>query len=204
LDKQLIEEQQQVITMDSLSLSSLGAHMIFSEIDEMTSIRTCEFLLKANMILDDANPITLFINSPGGSVTDGWSIIDVMKSSRIEIQTVALGLLASMAVLIFTAGQKGKRVITPNTAVMTHQFAAMLYGKSHELMAARKFHDRLEKQIVDHFIRYSTMNEKQIRDILLGPSDNWLEPKECIKYGLADIIKNPWDEDEPKKKKGKK
>ncbi len=185
--------EETIVTLDSFTLSSLGAHMIFEEIDEVSSLKTCEFLLKANMVLDGSNPITMFINSGGGSVTDGWSIIDVMDTSRIEIQTVAIGMIASMAVLIFTAGTQGRRIMTPNTAVMTHQFSSVVFGKAHELIAARKFHDNLERQFIDHFLRHTKMSEKQIKDVLLRESDTWLEPKECLKFGLCDRVCNPWE-----------
>ena len=186
---------EEIVTLDSFTMSSLGAHMIFEEIDEVSSLKTCEFLLKANMVLDGSNPITMFINSGGGSVTDGWAIIDVMNTSHIEIQTVAIGLIASMATLIFTAGTPGRRIMTPNTAIMTHQFSSVLYGKEHELIATRKFHDNLSDQIIQHFLRHSKMSEKQIRDVLLRESDTWLEPKECLKYGLCDKICNPWEKE---------
>jgi ATP-dependent Clp protease protease subunit len=185
--------EESIVTLDSFTMSSLGAHMIFEDIDEVSSLKTCEFLLKANMVLDGENPITMFINSGGGSVTDGWAIIDVMNTSHIEIQTVAIGLIASMATLIFTAGTPGRRIMTPNTAIMTHQFSSAMYGKEHELIATRKFHDNLSTQIIQHFLTHSKMNEKQIRDILLRESDTWLEPKECLKYGLCDKISNPWE-----------
>ena len=197
---------QDIVLLDSVSLTNLGAYMLFEEIHEDSSLRLCEYLLKANMICDPRDTLTLFINSPGGSVTDGWAIIDVMEASRVDIQTVALGCIASMGVLIFVAGTKGKRIMAPKTAVMTHQFSTAFYGKQHELIAARKFHDTLEQQFIAHFLRHTKMTEKQIREFLLKPSDTWLTAEECLKLGICDEIRDPWDEPEdvepaPKKKK---
>ena len=196
---------QDIVLLDSVSLTNLGAYMLFEEIHEDSSLRLCEYLLKANMICDPRDTLTLFINSPGGSVTDGWAIIDVMESSRVDIQTVALGCIASMGVLIFVAGTKGKRVMAPKTAVMTHQFSTAFYGKQHELIAARKFHDTLEQQFIAHFLRHTKMTEKQIREFLLKPSDTWLTAEECLKLGICDEIRNPFDDEEepatPAKKK---
>lgn len=189
-------QSQDVVLLDNISLTNLGAYMLFEDIHEDSSLRLCDYLLKANMVLDPNDAVTLFINSPGGSVTDGWAIIDVMESSRVPIQTVAMGCIASMAVLIFVAGAKGMRVMTPRTAIMTHQFSTAFWGKQHELIAARKFHDTLEKQFIEHFLRHTKMNEKQIRDILLRPSDTWLTPEECLKYGLCDAIRDPWETEE--------
>lgn len=181
-------------SLENLSLSMVGVHMLFGDIDVNSSHACAEFLLKANMVLDDGFPLTLFINSGGGSVTDGWAIIDIMDMSRLPVSTVAIGEICSMGLLIFSAGTKGMRVITPQTLVMAHQFTAGTWGKQHELVAARKLHDHLEKQFLRHFLKHSNMSEKQIRDVLMSPSDRWLTPEECIKYGLADEIKGVWDE----------
>jgi ATP-dependent protease ClpP protease subunit len=125
-----------------------------------------------------------------------------MEMSTVGIQTVAVGCIASMAVPIFIAGTKGKRIMTPHAAIMTHQFSTVLWGKSHELVAARKFHDRLDQQFIDHFLRHTKMTEKQIREVLMRPSDTWLTPEECLKYGICDEIRNPWEvpQEKPAKK----
>jgi ATP-dependent Clp protease protease subunit len=195
---------QDIVLLDNISLTNLGAYMLFEEIHEESALHLCEYLLKANIICAPDDTLTLFINSGGGSVTDGWAIIDVMETSRLNLSTVALGCIASMAVLIFVAGTKGLRVMTPKTAVMTHQFSTAFWGKSHELMAARKFHDTLEKQFIEHFVRHTKMTEKQVREVLLKPSDTWLTAEECLAYGICDVIRNPFEAEEepaPKKKK---
>jgi ATP-dependent Clp protease protease subunit len=199
------DSQQEVTLLDNISLTNLGAYMLFEDINEDSALELCEYLLKANIICNPTDVLTLFINSGGGSVTDGWAIIDIMESSRIDISTVAIGCIASMAVLIFVAGAKGKRIMTPKTAVMTHQFSTAFWGKQHELIAARKFHDTLEKQFIDHFVRHTKMTAKQVRDVLLKPSDTWLTPEECLAYGICDAVRDPWgDEEKAAKPKAKK
>lgn len=182
------EQQQQIIPIDAISLQSLGAYLLFGEIDEGASYRAIEFIIKSNMVLDPNIPLTMFINSPGGAVSDGFAIIDCMKTSRLKIQTVSTGMIASMGVLLAAAGSKGMRVITKNAEVMAHQFSGYMFGKRHELVAQQVAHDRLEKQFIDFFRKNTKMDEKQIRDILFSPSDRWLTPKECVKYGIVDSI----------------
>ena len=185
--------QEQTVSIDSMSLSMLGTFMLFDEIDEDSSKATCEFILKSNLIFDVNFPLIIFLNSPGGSVSDGFAIIDTMLTSRIPIQTIAIGEVASMGAAIFATGKKGLRLMTRNSTMMTHQFSTMVYGKTHELMAVRKHHDIVSKKFIGHFKRHSKMSEKQIRDILLRESDTYLEPKECLKYGLCDkIVEEPW------------
>jgi ATP-dependent Clp protease, protease subunit len=182
------DQPEQFIPYEMVSLASMGTHLLFGEIDEGASYRACEFIIKSNLMLEDATALTLLINSPGGSVSDGFAIIDTMTTSRIKIQTVGVGMIASMGVLISSAGTKGLRVITKNTEVMAHQFSSMLLGKYHDLVASQKFHTRLQQQFINHFKKHSTMTDKQIKDILFSPSDRWLTAQECKKFGLCDIV----------------
>lgn len=179
---------QQVIPYEMISLQSLGAFMLFGGIDQHTAYETCEFIIKANILQAAEHPLTLLINSEGGHVNDGFAIIDVMETSRLPVQTVGTGLIASMALLILTAGHKGTRTLTKNTEIMAHQWMGGMEGKFHELMAVTNEHIRLKGLFVEHFIRHSNMNEKQINDILFAPSDRWLTPQECKKYGLVDRV----------------
>lgn len=187
------QQPQQIVTLDNVSLSSMGVYMLFDEINENSSKAACDFLLKANLLFSSDNTVTMFINSQGGNVSDGWAIIDIMETSHIGIQTVGIGEIASMAACIFVSGDKGKRMLSKNSYIMTHQFAGFLAGKAHEMVAARKIHDKLETQFIKHFVHHTKMTEKQVRDILLRESDTWLDPSECLKYGLCDIVSNPWD-----------
>lgn len=179
--------------VDMVSLSSMGAYMFFEEFDSDTVKPLCEFIIKSNFVFDGSVPLTIFINSPGGSAYDGWSVIDMMEASRLKIQTVGVGLIASMASVMFTAGTPGMRIMTPNAYMMTHQFSDYMEGKFHELVAHREHHDDLHDKFVSHFVKRSKMTAKQVNDILLGKTDKMLTPKECLKYGLCDIIKNPWE-----------
>ncbi len=192
-------ENQEIALLDNISLTNLGTYMFFDDVTDISSLELCEYIIKANIVLPPDDAITIFINSDGGSCTDGWAIIDLMEMSKVDIQTVAIGCIASMATAIFITGTEGKRIMTPNSQFMMHQFSGGVYGKSHELMAARKFHDRLDKQFIQHFVRHTKMTEAQVKEILLGPSDAWLTPEECLEFGICDEVRNPWDETPVKK-----
>lgn len=181
----------QLVNYDTIPLSSFGIHMIFNEIDEDTSFDTCEFLLKSNLLMERGSEVTIFINSPGGNCNDGWAIVDMMECSHLVVSTRAVGQIMSMGTVIFVAGTKGRRIMTPHTEFMSHQFSDYVGGKAHELMAVRKSHDLLNNCLINHFERHTTMTKKQIKDILFSPSDNYLTPKECLKYGICDIICAP-------------
>jgi ATP-dependent Clp protease, protease subunit len=179
-------------SLEDFSLQSIGAYMLFCHIDEESAEDLCQFIIKANYLFPPEQPLTLLINSPGGGVYDAFGIIDLMESSRLEIQTVGIGMVASMAALIFTAGTKGKRVMSRNSFIMTHQFSQVTEGRYHEFVAQRSHEDEIQVRFVQHFLRHTKMTEKQINDVLLGPTDKWISAKEALKYGLCDVIKDPW------------
>lgn len=198
------------LTMETLNLQNYGVHMLFSEINELTAYDTCQFLLKSNILMTRNDFVTIFINSAGGYCTDGFAIIDMMKASRVKIATRAVGMIESMGFAIFVAGQKGYRTMAPNCEVMSHQFSGGMHGKSHELMAVRKNHDDLHNKFIKLFTEQTNMSKKQVEDVIFGPSDCYLTPKECLKYGITDRIASPWEfedmqaAEEVKKEKVKK
>ena len=115
-----------------------------------------------------------------------------METSRLKIQTVGIGMIASMATVITTAGTKGLRVMTKNAFIMTHQFSTFFQGKYHEILATRDHDDELHNRFVQHFVRNTKMTPKQVNDVFLGPSDKWLTAKDALKYGICDRIQDPW------------
>lgn len=173
--------------MDNQSLNALGCHMLFGEVDQVSSHVACEFIIKSNILKAEAG--TLFINTEGGATSDGFAIIDCMETSAIPIHTVALGMCMSMGVLIVSAGHKGTRMMTKNTEVMAHQFAGYFEGKQHELIAVQASFKMLEERFLTHFMKHCKFKtEKQVRDILFAPSDRYLTPAECRKYGIIDKV----------------
>lgn len=172
---------------NDISLESLGGHLLFGEVEDESMKEAVTFLLKANQLFKDQE-LTLFVNSVGGLVSGGFSLIDIMDLSRLPVKTVASGNIMSMGVLIACAGHKGKRIMTRNCEVMAHQFYDEYSGKFHELMARTKALEYTQHQFMQHFKRHSTMTENQIKDVLFGPTDRWLTPTECKNFGLVDHI----------------
>lgn len=133
--------------------------------------------------------IQMIINSPGGSCPGGFALIDLMEWSRIPIYTVGVGLIASMGLLVFMTGWKGRRIITPRTSILSHRFFALNIGNHSQLLASRKEQDLEHERIVDHYLRYSKLETKEeLEKILLRDVDTWLTPEEAIQFGLADSV----------------
>ena len=147
-------------------------------------------IIEKNLMPQSRRPkeSTLVINSPGGSVHAAFALIDTMRGSAIPIKTVGLGLIASCGVLTFMAGHKGKRVITPNTSILSHQYSWGSGGKEHELFARVREFELSTERMLAHYKACTGMSEKTIREVLLPPQDVWLSAKEAVKYGIADKV----------------
>ncbi|MBT0652345.1 ATP-dependent Clp protease proteolytic subunit [Geomobilimonas luticola] len=140
-------------------------------------------------IKGEVNQIQMIINSPGGSCPAGFSIIDIMEWSRIPIYTTGIGMIASMGLLVFMTGEKGRRVITPRTSILSHRFSAFNFGNHSQLIAGRKEEDLEHERIINHYLTYSNIKDrKELESYLLRDVDTWLAPNEAIEHGIADII----------------
>lgn len=158
--------------------------------DSNTTKPVINTIIEKNLLPQKERPkeITLIINSPGGEVHSAFALIDTMKGSAIPIKTVGLGMIASCGILTFMAGTKGRRVITPNTSILSHQYSWGSVGKEHELFARVREFELSTQRMMDHYKKCTGLSEKKIREILLPAEDVWLSAKEAVKYGIADKI----------------
>jgi len=137
---------------------------------------------------DRKKELTLIINSPGGEVHSAFALIDTMKGSAVPIRTIGIGMIASCGILTFMAGKKGRRILTPNTSILSHQYSWGSTGKEHELFARVREFELSTERMIDHYKKCTGLGEKKIREILLPPEDVWLSAEEAVKYGIADKV----------------
>lgn len=182
-----MDEHSQMHTFDTITLEALHTHMFFGEVDAVSAYNACNFILKSNLLYADAQ-LNIVLNSSGGDCNEGFAVIDTMCASRLPVNTTGIGSILSMGVLILSAGTKGQRRLTKNSEVMAHQFAASFYGKQHELLATSKALQMLERRFKRHFTKHTKMTSAQVQDILFSPSDRYLTPNECKRYGICDIV----------------
>ena len=98
-------------------------------------------------------------------------------------------MIASMGLLIFMTGEKGRRVITPRTSILSHRFSAFNFGNHSQLIAGRKEEDLEHERILQHYLTYSNIKDKvELEKYLLRDVDTWLSPDEAIQHGLADRV----------------
>ncbi|MFT5036620.1 MAG: ATP-dependent Clp protease protease subunit [Candidatus Azotimanducaceae bacterium] len=135
---------------------------------------------------DPKKDIFLYVNSPGGSVTAGLSVIDTMNHVKPDIATVCVGLAASMGSLILSQGKKGKRSILPNAEVMIHQPSGGAYGQASDIDITAKHiiktRDRLNKMLSKATGKALSQIEKDV------DRDFFMDAEESKKYGIVDTI----------------
>jgi ATP-dependent Clp protease protease subunit len=170
-----------------------SAHSYYLLMEEitLTSVKpVVEWIFDANFAEERPDLLNLIICSPGGDLNAAFALIDTMKGSAIPIRTIGLGQIASAGLLIFISGDKGKRVLTPNTSILSHQYSWGAFGKEHELFATVKEFDLTTKKMIAHYKKNSGLTDAKIREVLLPPQDIWLSPLEAKKLGLCDDVKD--------------
>jgi ATP-dependent Clp endopeptidase proteolytic subunit ClpP len=136
----------------------------------------------------DTTELTLMINSPGGNVEDLFALIDVMEMSHRPIRTVGIGQICSCAIMAFMAGAPGRRFISRNTSILSHQYTWGSEGKHHELMATVSEFENTNRKILELYKLHTKQSEQMIKKVLLKPADSWITPEDAIEYGIADKI----------------
>ena len=130
-------------------------------------------------------PITFFINSPGGVISSGMAIIDTMHMIKSPVTTVCMGLAASMGSLILSAGKKGHRFVFPNGKIMIHQPSVdFLYGQASDLEIQAKQILRTRENVAAMLAKYCGKSKERIHKDM--DRDYWMDSEESIKYGIVD------------------
>ena len=179
-------------TLDKSSgqlLQENGMYVFMGEVDTESIKPVIEWILHENYITKKKKKELLFmICSSGGEVETAFALIDVMRSSHIPIKTVGLGQIASAGLLIFLAGSQGRRILTPNTSILSHQFSWGSDGKAHELFATIKEFELTHKRMIHHYKLTTGMDDDTIKKTLLPPHDVWLTAEEALSYKICDAI----------------
>ena len=150
---------------------------------------TASLVVAQMLFLEGQDPekdISLYINSPGGSVTAGMAIYDTMQYIKCDVSTICMGMAASMGAFLLSSGTKGKRFALPNSEIMIHQPLGGARGQATEI-----------KIVADHILRTrDKLNKilaentgKSIEQIALDTErDNYLSAQEAMDYGLVDKV----------------
>ena len=140
------------------------------------------------LYLDSVNndDISLYINSPGGSITSGMAVYDTMNFVKSNVSTICIGMAASMAAFLLSSGEKGKRFCLPNSEVMIHQPLGGAQGQATEIKIAAERILKLKEKINKILSKNTGQNLKQLEKDT--ERDYFLSAGEALEYGIIDKI----------------
>ena len=150
---------------------------------------TAESIVAQMLFLESENPerdIYLYINSPGGSVSDGMAIYDTMQYIRPDVCTLCLGQACSMASLLLAAGAPGKRYALPHSTVMIHQPMSGFSGQATDLMIRAKEIERVKTSLNQIISAHTGKSAQQVREDT--ERDNFFTAEQALEYGLIDRV----------------
>ena len=135
---------------------------------------------------DPSKDISLYINSPGGSVTAGMAIYDTMQYIKCDVSTICIGMAASMGAFLLAGGAKGKRQALPNAEIMIHQPSGGTQGKASDMLIDAD-HIRATRQRMNELLAQNT--GKTVEEVARDTDrDHWLTAKEAAEYGIIDSV----------------
>ena len=156
--------------------------------DEVNS-DTASLVIAQLLFLESEDPdkdISLYINSPGGSVTAGMGIYDTMQYIKCDVSTICVGMAASMGAFLLAGGAKGKRMILPNAEVMIHQPSGGAQGQATEIQITAEWILRTKKNLAK--ILAENCNQPFEKVLADTERDYWMTAEQALEYGLVDHI----------------
>ena len=158
--------------------------MISGEINDYTANSIIAQLLYLDSLSSD--DINIYINSPGGSVTAGMAIYDTMNFVNSNVNTICVGLAASMGAFLLSSGTKGKRYALPNSEIMIHQPLGGVQGQATEIKIVAEHIIKTKEKLNKILSKNTGQNIKKIEEDT--ERDHFLTAEEALKYGLIDKI----------------
>jgi ATP-dependent Clp protease protease subunit len=155
------------------------------EVDDHVANRLCAALLLLSAE-DPHRDISLYINSPGGSVTAGLAIYDTMRMIPNDVSTLAMGLAASMGQFLLTAGTPGKRYVLPHAEVLLHQGSAGLGGSAIDIEIQAERLERMKDLMMRLTAEHSGQPVEKVEQD--ARRDKWFTAEEARDYGLVDTV----------------
>ena len=155
------------------------------EIDDHVANLVVAQLLFLEMEDPDAE-ISLYINSPGGSVTAGMAIYDTMQYIKCDVSTICIGMAASMGAFLLSSGAKGKRIALPNAEVMIHQPSAGTRGKVTDMEIDVEHFLKIKQRLNKILSENTGKSEEQVKQD--SERDRWMSAEEAKDYGLVDKV----------------
>ena len=158
-------------------------------LNEEVNSATASIVVAQLLYLESQDPtkdISLYINSPGGSVTDGFAIYDTMQYIKCDVSTICMGMAASMGAFLLSAGTKGKRIALPNSTIMIHQPLGGYKGQATDM----EIHTKYMLDTKARLNRILSENTGKPLDVIINDTerDNFMTAQQAMEYGLIDKV----------------
>ena len=172
---------------DSVYERLLRERIIFlgTQVDDAIANKLCAQILLLSAE-DPTRDISLYINSPGGSVTAGMAIFDTMQFAECDIATFGMGLAASMGQFLLSAGTKGKRYALPHARIMMHQPSAGIGGSASDIAIMAEQFKHTKREMAELIAQHTGQTVEQITAD--SDRDRWFTAKEALEYGFVDHV----------------
>jgi ATP-dependent Clp protease protease subunit len=160
-------------------------------LDTEVSEHTASLLVAQMLFLESENPdkdISLYINSPGGSVTAGMAIYDTMQFIKCDVQTIVMGQACSMGSLLSTAGAVGKRMILPNARHMIHQPSGGARGQATDIQIQAREIQKMKEYLTTIYVKHNSAGKTYEQFAQDMERDFFMSAQEAVDYGLVDRI----------------
>ena len=187
MTRSIIEERQTNFREIDVFSRLIADRIVFitGEInDKVASVIIAQLLFLSSV--DQEKDISLFINSPGGSIHDGLGIYDTMQFVKPKVSTMCIGLAASMGAVLLASGEAGKRYALPHSKIMIHQPLGGVKGQATEMEITLKHVLALKKDLYEFLSKHTGKTFEEIAKD--SDRDYWLSADEALKYGLIDKI----------------
>jgi len=164
---------------------------IVGEITMQTAVAATHQMValdKINCLTNNFQPITMIVNSGGGSVNAAWQICDIMDFISTPVYTSGVGQIASASLMIFMNGEPGHRVITDKTSIMSHLYSWGAAGSHNNLISVNKEFKSTYERMMAHYVNCTGLSKKKIEKELLCEHDTWLTAEEALRFNIADEI----------------
>ena len=187
LNPYILEERQLNVTQMDVFSRLMMDRVIFlgTQIDDYTANTLSAQLLYLDSV-DPGKNISIYINSPGGSVTAGLGIYDTMQFISSDVETICTGMAASMAAVLLVAGQEGKRSALPHSRVMIHQPLGGVQGQASDIEIEAKEIMKFKKELYTIISNHSHQTfEKVWND---SDRNYWMTAEEAKEYGMIDQV----------------
>ncbi len=159
--------------------------MLYDEVNSVNaSLIVAQFLYLEGQ--DASKDINFYINSPGGSVTDGFAIYDTMKYIKCDVRTISMGLSASMGAFLLAAGTKGKRIALPNSEILIHQPLGGVKGQATDIKIHADWIIRTKEKLNKLLSEFTGQPVEKVA--MDTERDNIMDSEAALKYGIVDKI----------------